>query len=346
MNASSLPLETELLQWPRNNRNSAIVARHYGLDGNGGLNYKRIGDELGLTRERVRQIVSAGCQEVLKTGGPAVLEQIISVIASSLPAPAASLEARLRAENLTLKTFRLEGIIQIAGLLDRPVPFAVADLKGERFVVDTECRPFRDIVDRARQNVRRYGMANVAECLSQEPKTGIGKRELKLAGAVLSAQRGFQWLNQRSGWFWFSAPPANRVASRIRKMLAVTHTLSIDEVRAGFARTGDSLAPNQILLEFCRRLPGLSVEGETIAAKTRIGVGEVLNKTERDIFRLLSDHDGCMSNSELISCSRVLGIKRPTYYQCITSSPIISRPNSGHYGLIGRSQMAVNAVTP
>ena len=55
---ATLPFELMAIALPRDDRNSSIVARHYGLDGNGGANFSRIGEEFGLTRERVRQIVA------------------------------------------------------------------------------------------------------------------------------------------------------------------------------------------------------------------------------------------------------------------------------------------------
>ncbi len=333
---ATLPLETELFAWASDDRDSRILARHYGLDGKGGANFQRIGDEFGLTRERVRQIVSeTDPSRYFKPGALSALTRIVATIASSLPAPAADLESRLQTEGLVLNPFRLEGIIQIGSLLGCPVPFRLTRQGGRRYAVAAGFPPFQKIVSRARQKVRRCGMATLSECIGGRGKTGSAQRELDLAEVVLSAQRDFRWLLPGSGWFWFADTAPNRVASRIRKMLAVANPLTIDEIREGLARMRDPLAPNSILLELCRQLPGLSVDGEIIRADAEIKIDEVLNKTEIDIFQLLSEHNGCMSNSELICRSRVLGMKRPTFYQCVTYSPIVSRYNRSHYRLIG-----------
>lgn len=336
MTEATVPLETGLFALPPDDRDSRIVARHYGLDGNGGANFQKVGDEFELTRERVRQIVAENALlRYRKTGAVSTLARVISSIISTLPSPAADVEMTLRAEGLTLRLFRLEGVLAIAELLGCPAPFRVTQINGVRYAVAVRHRPFQDILTEARQIVRRNGMATIASCISGRSKTGISQRELDLAEVLLSAEPGFQWLLPGSGWFWFSTMVHNRAADRIRKMLAVANPLNIGELRNGLSRMGDPLAPKKILLEFCRHLPGLSVYGDTVGAETEIRLDEVLNKTERDIFKLLSEHNGCMANSELIRGSRTLGIKRPTFYQCVTYSPIVSRYNRSYYRLIG-----------
>jgi hypothetical protein len=315
--------------------------RHYGLDGKGGANFQAIGREVGLSRERVRQIVSeVNPRWYFKLSGLPALERVIGIVATSVPAPAARVEASLRAEGVTSQLFRLEGIIEIAALLQCKAPFRLTRLKGKRFVVGCDYPRFQDIVSRARRSVRRHGMALLTECLSGDRKARYGQRELALLEEVLAAQKDFRWLDRQAGWFWLEDVRMNRVVNRIRKMFAVAGSLGISEIRAGLARMGDFPAPDAILLEFCRQMPELSVEGETVSARTEISAGKVLNPTERAIFRLLSEHNGCLSNAELICKTRALGMKRPSFYQCVTWSPIVSRYKRGHYRLIGSAQAA------
>lgn len=315
------------------------MARHYGFDGKGGANFQRIGDEVGLTRERVRQIVSdADPRQYFKLSGIPTLERVIAAVGANLPGRAADIEAAVQAKGLTLSLFRLEGMIAIAALLRRTAGFRVTSFNETRYAVRADYPRFQDVVASARQKVRRYGMMSLASCLTAKPKSSDNQREADLLRTIFSAQTDFRWLDREAGWFWFSDTSNNRVANRIRKMLAVANPLKISEMRAGLARMGEPLAPNQTLLEFCRQLPGLSVHGETVRATAEIQPGEVLNPTEIEIFRLLAGHNGCMSNSELIYQSHGLGMKRPTFYQCVTYSPIVSRFNRNHYRLIGWTQ--------
>jgi hypothetical protein len=340
-----LPLEKALFAGPSKDRDFNIVARHYGFDGRGGANFQRTGDEFGLTRERVRQIVSeADPHTHLLPKGATALDRATSFIGSNLPAPAASLETRLQQAGLTSKPFRLEGIVSAARLLSRTLPFRISSLGKTRYVVPALYPEFGDIAGEARQRVRKHGMVNIEEFLQSSAESNEAGRETGVLEAVLSYERDFRWLDKRTGWFWLSETPRNCAVSRIRKMLAVANPLPLGEMRAGLARMGSPLAPESTLLEFCRQIEGIIVRGNSISASPEIPATEVLNKTEWDLFQLLSENNGCMSNSDLICQSSVLGIKRPTFYQCVTYSPIVARFNGNHYRLIGASAPDSGAV--
>ena len=226
----------------------------------------------------------------------------------------------------------------------RTLPFRISSLGKTRYVVPALYPEFADIVGEVRQRVRKHGMVNIEEFLQSSPESNEAGRETGVLEAVLGSERDFRWLDKRAGWFWLSNTPRNCAVSRIRKMLAVANPLPLGEMRAGLARMGSPLAPERTLLEFCRQIKGITVRGNSISASPEIPATEVLNKTEWDLFQLLSENNGCMSNSDLICQSSVLGIKRPTFYQCVTYSPIVARFNGNHYRLIGASGPASGAV--
>jgi hypothetical protein len=342
-----LPLEKALFNVPPGDRNASIVARHYGFDGRGGANFQRTGNEFGLTRERVRQIVSASdpCRQVLPAGWPA-LDRVIAFIAAGLPGPAAEVESNMQRAGLTLKPFRIEGVVNAANLVSRPVPFRISALNKKRFVIPAECPKFRDVVGHARQLVRRNGMATIAEFTNELLAGEAAQGEADLIEAILSSQPDFRWLDRHSGWFWLAEAPRNRAVKRIRKMLAVANPLTVEELRAGLGRMGSIIAPAQTLLTFCRQIDGLSVSGDLIHASPSIKTADVLNKTERHIYQLLSENNGCMANSALIWESNRLGMKRPTFYQCVTYSPIVARYDGRHYRLIGSHAQTAEARKP
>jgi len=331
-----LPLEKALFSVSQGDRDDCIVARHYGFDGRGGANFQRIGNEFGLTRERVRQIVfdSDPFRQLLPKGLP-TLDRVIAFITARFPASAEEIEMKVQLAGLTIKPFRIQGIVNVAGLFNRPVPFRIIALNKTRFVLPRSWTRYREVLTRARQHVRRHGMARIADFANGSLSVAGAQREARLISAVLSSHSDFRWLDRRSGWFWLAGTRRNRAVGRLRKMLAVANPLTLSELRAGLGRMGSPLAPERTLLAFCGQIEGLSVRRDMIYANPGIESAEVLNKTERDIFQLLSDNDGCMSNSELISRSSVLGIKRPTFYQCVTYSPIVARHNGSNYRLIG-----------
>ena len=93
-------------------RNRGVVFRKLGIDGNGGSTLEEAGDDIGLTRERVRQLVQ---KFVRHLGGRGRLylptfDRVVATMVSLSPAPANLVEARLVDKRLTAKRFRLEGV--------------------------------------------------------------------------------------------------------------------------------------------------------------------------------------------------------------------------------------------
>jgi hypothetical protein len=341
-----LPLEEALFVIPLKDRTSTMVARHYGLDGRGGANFQCIGTEFGLTRERVRQIVSkAGpCCQILPEGGP-FLDRVIAFIAASLPAPAEEIETKLRLQGLTRLAFRIEGIVNVATLMGRPVPFRIGTLSGKRFVLPIAGPSFSHVVGRSRRKVRRDGMAMIADFMSDSQSRKTPQVQANLIETILASQPDFRWLDRRAGWFWLGGRRSNSAVRRIRKMLSVANPLDVRELRCGLERGTSRIAPASALLELCRQIEGLSVCGNLIHAIPPVRKDKVLNKTERDVFLLLSKNNGRMSNTELFWRARSLGIKRPTFYQCVTCSPVVVRYKGSHYRLIGTRRTSDECVS-
>ena len=117
MRRSWRTLERELLGLLGTGRNAYIAARYYGFDGRGGGSLQSVGNEFGLTRERIRQIV-AETSEWLGTGPPIpqTLDRTIAFVVNRMPALAGEIEADLRSQGLTSGLFRLEGVIKAAEL--------------------------------------------------------------------------------------------------------------------------------------------------------------------------------------------------------------------------------------
>ena len=120
---SKLTLERELCNLLGTGRNARIAARYYGCDGRGGGSLQAVGNEIGLTRERVRQIVTAASESLStrRAVSPA-LDRTIAFVADHMPAAAGAIEAELRSQRLTSGLFRLEGVIKVAELLGRRLP--------------------------------------------------------------------------------------------------------------------------------------------------------------------------------------------------------------------------------
>jgi hypothetical protein len=320
-------------------RNARIAARYYGFDGRGGGTLQTVGEEIGLTRERVRQIVTAASKR-LNTGRPVspTLDRTIAFVVDRMPAAAGEIEAELRLQRLTSGLFRLEDIIQVAELLARRLPFSITEVNGERLVHARDVPAVDTIVRIARRLISRWGLATISNVVAEVRKVESDVCDRNLVEIAVPCLEDFHWLEQSADWFWLSDKPNNPVLNRIRKILSVANPINISELQAGIARhyrmRGLS-PPKRVLLEFCRQAPGLRVNGEAVKAEPPVSSDDVLSQIEKDIVHILSEHGGTMTTSEFKSVCVGMGVNRSTLSLNLLNSPIISRFARHLYGLIG-----------
>ena len=339
---SRLSLERELRELLGTGRNARIAARYYGFDGRGGGSLQTVGNEIGLTRERVRQIVTATSESVgTRRAFSPTLDRTIAFVVDRMPAAAGEIEAELRSQRLTSGLFRLEGVIKAAELLGSRLRFSITKVEGERLVHARDIHSLDTIVRIARRVISRWGMATLTEVVAEVRKIESGGCDKKLVARALACLGGFHWLEQSAGWFWLSDTPHNAALNRIRKILSVANPISISELRAGIGRDSRMKGfspPERVLLEFCRQAQGLRVEEETVQAEPELNAGDVLAQTERDVVHILSEHGGIMATSEFKSVCRSMGVNARTFYLSLVRSPIITEYGRHLYGLIGSSR--------
>jgi hypothetical protein len=333
-----LTLERELHDLLGSGRSAFIAARHYGFDGRGGGSLQAVGNEIGVTRERVRQIVGEASKWVRI--GRAVLptlDRTIAFVVHRMPAPAREIEAELRFQRLTSGSFRLEGVLKAAELLGRRPPFSVTDVKGERLVHARDSRSVDTIVRFARRIISRWGMATVSDVLAEVRKVGSHVCDRKLVASALACLKGFRWLEQSAEWFWLSDTLRNPVLNRMKKILSIANPIDVSELWAGIARDSRMKGfspPQRVLLEFCRQAPGLQVNGKAVQAEPKVNSDTVLGQIERDIVHMLSENGGNMATSEFKSACLGRGVNMRTFYLNLMRSPIITSYGGHVYGLV------------
>ena len=342
MTRSGRTLERELCEILGTGRNALIAARYYGFDGRGGGSLQTVGNEIGVTRERARQIVTTASKGV-RAGRPVLpaLDRTIAFVVDHMPGAAGEIEAELQSQRLTSGLFRLEGVIRAAELLGRPLPFSITEVSEERLVYAPEISSVDPIVRIARRVIARQGIATISDVVAEVRKVESGVCNRKLVVCALACLGSFQWLDQSANWFGLADSRNNPVLYRIRKVLSVANPIHIGELWAGIRRDpalkGLSV-PKRVLLEFCRQSPQLQVNHEVVKARHVIDPEDVLTDTERAIVQLLSEHGGTMTTSELMSACLGMGINRQTFYRNVENSPLISRRAGCLYRLIGSGQ--------
>jgi hypothetical protein len=320
-------------------RDTTIVLRHSGFDGAGGTTLQELGHTYGLTRERVRQICfhAYGALKRLDLSTP-LLDRALAFVASQLPAVAETLEARLKTEGYTTQTFRLEGLAQAARLLGRSITFEVKEISKTRTATGPkESDLIHTVLKVVRQEVARFGVASLP---AVEARVRENHRDLVAAEfvKVLHAQRRFEWLDQNLRWFWLGST-STKLASRIRRMIAVAGRLDVSKLRQGIMREqrmqGFAM-PCHALLELCRRLPFCRVKETYIQAQVKTSWRKAVSGVEGMLVEILKKHGPIMHRSNLQEmCCSGRGLGFGTFKTYLHESPVIEQFAPCVYGLRG-----------
>lgn len=321
-------------------RGVEITLRHLGWEGGGGANLQQVGDEFGVSRERVRQIQDRVLAPLSgrRPFAPA-LDRALAFVGEALPATAERLETALSEARISRAPFRLEGLEGAARVFGRPVGFRIERIGSTRVVVPVGDPALERVIGQAAHKaVEHWGTTTVAEVAATISESGVAL-DLEFLSKVLQALPGFRWLDQQAGWFWMTEVRRNRVLRQVQKILSVcSGAVPVSEIRQGVSRPhrmGAYAPPSRILLELCRQAPGYRVEGDRVMADPPLRWEKVLNRTEGTFMRVLLEFGPVMLREQLEERCVRLGMNRSTFYVHLGYSPVIQRLARGVYALRG-----------
>ena len=342
-------LEDEMLEIcvsVSNERNGAITTRYRGWDGRGGAVLQEVGDEVGMTRERVRQIC-VKVEKRLRAMNPAapVLKRVLNEIAERAPMWSDDLPAVLQEAGLASGTFRAQALVVAAELLGLATAVRVEIVDGRERVTlldddsSTELEQLIRLVRRiGRRTVEHWGVGRIQDVARLAEKEHGQDVDESFVRDLLSEAEGFRWLDQVRGWYWNADVPRNRLTNQIDKVLSVAKALPVSELRVAVSRNyrmEGQAPPLDILAEFCRQLPNRVVEGDVVRADPPLDPVEILAETELLFYRTLKANGSLMSRADLEDACRQQGMNRVTFYIYLGNSAILVCPRRGVYALVG-----------
>lgn len=337
-----------------------MMCQRYGMHGEDRSTLQATADEFGLTRERVRQItfeLTERSNEIIaETKCFDLLEERIALL---VPAKLSELDTELRellGENLSI-TGAARFAMEILGKNIVVLTQHVHGLsKASEWVAlpsqSFDSNTVRVVREVARTMIRSCGAAQLAFVYGQaasELNNGLTNEQTIQACKVLE---GFEWLNEKDGWFWFGPNDENRLINAAYKILSVANrNVDTEEIHAGFVRGRRGwYAPDRnrpymievpvtIVTEVVKRTPHVkAIQHDDFYMDEPFTHEKILSETERALFNLLEKSGGVIAKhtmtSELIETGR---IKFMTLEMCIKSTPIIRRLDFGLYALSGYS---------
>ena len=336
--AGTLEDELAALVAGASDRAAAIALRQLGWDGEGGVSYEGLGRELGVSRERVRQLVlrAVGRARWVRPRCPRLAEAL-AIATAAAPAPARTVAEALAEAGVARKAFDPRGVMSAARVLAIDAPIAIVLVDSIPMVVPAALRTSaRPVARLAGQIVRRDGVGRLAELVASSPVP----LDSDVARAALSLRPDCRWLDPERTWFFAGEPSVSPLvrhaakafagsrritASALERMLVRSHHLS-------FARV--VVPPPAVLLELFGGLEAFGVREQTIEAREDAVPPTVLRSLEHLLLQILREHGPLLAVSEIERIAREHGFRARSLAPCLPRVPFLVRYGRGVYGLI------------
>jgi hypothetical protein len=347
-------------------RNRDILVGYYGWQDGRQHTLTEIGARFGITRERVRQV----CAKLTRKPKSAPLaapamDRALALIADRLPSSAAQLEARLTREGLTGVGMSIESVAAGARLLDRPISFQIVNVRsgpqGRLVVKPDQIQAVTTAIDVAKRDVYFHGLTTIEQTRQAISETvgGDSSRRSPAAARKSPAGRpnkndvsalsrlvrqtvplvdGFCWLDEAAGWFHLQPIQSHGLPKAIDKVLAVAGTVTASQLRMALARNRrlwKEPPPDNVLIEFCRRMPGIRIEDERIISDPPRDWKKSLTGVEAKLVAMLKAHGPVMERGAMEDLCVDGGMNRFSFHAFVSWSPVIAQFGHSIYGLLG-----------
>ncbi|MCR4414724.1 MAG: hypothetical protein NUV77_20095 [Thermoguttaceae bacterium] len=336
-------LEEELIQIFASTphpRNRDILIGYYGWRDGQPHTLAEIGARYGMTRERTRQI----CAKLVRRHEPAkilapVMDRTLAFLAARLPCAVSRLEAELRAAGLTRVGLHLENVRSAGNLLGRPIPFAVVVVDEERLAVrrgDEALVPA--VVEMAKKEVYYHGVATVDQLVESLSERFGSRASRAVVTETLQLLDGFCWLDKPGGWFRLASIGKHGLPRAVQKVLAVAGRVPARDLTAAIRRNRrmwKTPPPERVVVEFCRQMPGVRIEGDWIRAEPPLRWQDTLTGVEARLVEILKKHGPIMERGALEDRCVAEGMNRFSFHAFIACSPVIAQYGHSVYGLLG-----------
>jgi hypothetical protein len=315
--------------------------------------FHHVGQRLGLSRERVRQVVTKLRSQARRARiSPPSLSEGLRIAERYAPLTASRLLRLLRERWPGERDLSPSFLLAAAFLFG-----AKHNLQGERLggEIALVTRSDPNVINRGRSLARRavghWGCSTVEEIVATYTEKYRSNVSADFLLQVIAQEEGFVPLDDDGSWFFLSSVPRNRLVNRIEKILAVCPQIEVSELRSGVSRHYQMegfAPPKRVLAALCAQLPGCEVAGGIVASLAERDPRHELSATELALWEVLRVHGPVMSVAALARSSALRGLKLQTFQMALFNTPIIKKFAPGVYGLVGARALpgVVDALRP
>ena len=138
---------------------------------------------------------------------------------------------------------------------------------------------------------------------------------------------GFRWLDQATGWFRLLPVERHGLPKAIDKVLSVAGSVTAAELHKALSRNRrlwKEPPPEKVLLEFCRHMPGIRIEGQRIISTCPRDWRKSLTGVEAKLVSILKEHGPVMERGAMEDLCVAGGMNRFSFHAFVSWSPVIA----------------------
>jgi hypothetical protein len=325
-------------------RNRDMLRQLWGFNGQPPTTLEAVGQCYGLTRERVRQLSAKARKQFNRSWRETpILEKVLRLTEGLVPDTEINVTSMLSKASLIRSKFSMESVLLAAEILEKSHGIETDAIAGANVLFRKGCGALLRILP---NEFRKATQAN--GCISIDRltlKCGGRLEDAEGVQRIISLLPETRWLDEGRNWAMSKQPTRNRVSNLIQKILSVSTTLHISEIRSALSRPHrvTYTAPRAVLLEFCRSTGVASVTGEQVHRPTDFVPAPLgwVEQTFVDAFHSLGSPVAREQLEEF--CIDRCGMNIHTFYVYLSYSAVVARLAPGVYSLIG-AQIPIGSV--
>lgn len=317
-------------------RRLETFAARLGWNGDKPATLRECAEQLGLTRERIRQI-----QKDIEAAIPdheifmPSLDSALVLLGETAPVSLAKATQTLLDSGISRVKFHLRSLLEAARLLGKQTSLRIiSGPSGEMVVSDVDVEKAQVIPRMARKLVSRSGAASVYQVLDAVEAKGYEIDEEAVRGVLMGAAT-FKFF--REDWFMATdiPPERNRLRNMTRRMLSVVSPQPIQSIREGLRRSYRGRAgsysypmtpivpPLNVVEGVLRGIPDFDVYDGEVRSVIPLDYAKELGEVEQVLVEVLhASPAGVVDRRSLAEGCRARGMNENTFnlyssYSCI-----------------------------
>jgi hypothetical protein len=333
-------LEAELRRVVRavdTERNTEALLKLWGWNGHDPRVLDSVGQEFGLTRERVRQIEARALNRInVHHFDLHFLQRALGLLKDAVPELDTALGERICKAGISEAPFSIWALKTAAEIFQLRWPFDTISVNDNRMLVHLgDQSRFRRALQVLKRRTSDRGLTNV---LSLASDVGFKDQEIPALKTFIELAASVSWLDESREWVFLLGLSRNRLFNLCSKVLAVCPIIRAAELRRAVGKSPrlPIVPPQRILTAFIEKvgLGTVSSEG-VIVAKADLQMAPASDSVEGLMISVLDQYGPVMDGETFARRCVDAGVNPISFYIYRANSPLISLLGKGVYAKVG-----------